>query len=71
VEPLTGKSFLKVAQASQVSQVARPGSEPGIFWFRLFSHSITLPMGHSGSSTYVGKPFIFKQKIQTNFFLKL
>jgi hypothetical protein len=24
-------------------------SEPGIFWFRLFSHSITLPLNHSGS----------------------
>jgi hypothetical protein len=25
------------------------GSEPGIFWFCLFSHSIALPLSHSGS----------------------
>jgi hypothetical protein len=30
-------------------KVARAGSEPGIFWFRLFSHSVTLPLSHSGS----------------------
>jgi hypothetical protein len=28
---------------------ARLGSEPGIFWFHLFSHSITLPLSHRGS----------------------
>jgi hypothetical protein len=27
------------------------GSAPGIFWFHLFSHSITLPLRHSGSPT--------------------
>jgi hypothetical protein len=25
------------------------GKEPGIFCFHLFSHSTTLPLGHSGS----------------------
>jgi hypothetical protein len=34
--------FKKVARAGL-------GSEPGIFWFRLFSHSITLLLSHSGS----------------------
>jgi hypothetical protein len=32
--------FLKVARAGL-------GSKPGIFWFRLFSHSITLQLSHS------------------------
>jgi hypothetical protein len=35
-------NFLKVARA-------RLGSEPGIFLFSLFFHSITLPLSHSGS----------------------
>jgi hypothetical protein len=44
--PLSGEkmelfwSFFKVAQA---------GSEPWFFWFHLFSHSIILPLSHSGS----------------------
>jgi hypothetical protein len=29
------------------------GSEPGIFWFHLFSHSITLPLSHSGLPFFV------------------
>jgi hypothetical protein len=36
------KVFLKVARAGL-------GSKPGIFLFHLFSHSITLPLSHSGS----------------------
>jgi hypothetical protein len=40
------------------------GSEPGIFWFHLFSHSITLPLSHSGSPrlpTFSRGPF-YKRK---------
>jgi hypothetical protein len=32
-------------------------SEPGIFYFRLFSHSITLPPSHSGSPSPFFLPF--------------
>jgi hypothetical protein len=29
------------------------GSEPGIFYYFLFSHSITVPLNHSGSLKWV------------------
>jgi hypothetical protein len=40
------------------------GSKPGIFWFRLFSHSITLLLSHSGSP----RPKCFRENILSFYF---
>jgi hypothetical protein len=43
------------------------GSEPGIFWFRLFSHSIFLPLSHSGSSNILASYCRIKLEEPKNF----
>jgi hypothetical protein len=43
----------------------RWGSEPGIFWFRLFSHSITFLLSHSGTPVLS----LFEEKTLEVFFI--